>query len=414
METLTTPTSPHAPPAAAAPRLRPFPLLSDAAGLPHLVASFAARLPVAMLPLAVLLHGQHLTGSFAVAGLMLAAMSLGAALGAPLVGALADRWGPRRTVATMTVVAALTISALASFAWLPALPVAVLVGTALLVGASNAQVGAIARSGWSTRFSSQPHGARKVEVAMGYETVVDEVSFVVGPVIGATLATVVSPVAAIGAALAVLVLAQVSLAVLLGRHSLAVGRRGRGPVSPRLAVWVALSFLVGGVFGTVQTSLTAALAPTEHAPLTGVVYAFVGLGSAISGMLTHLLHRWPLPRRAVVFGLALAVMAVGLLGAGHLALLMAACAGIGLCVAPLLVAAFTGAERLASAGNTLVLTLLSAANVAGVGAGAAAAGFVVDGFGAPVALGLPIALGIACAVAGAVAAVLRADVPVAR
>lgn len=77
-------------------------------------------------------------------------------------------------------------------------------------------------------------------------------------------------------------------------------------------------------------------------------------------------------------------------------------------------AAFTGAERLASAGNTLVLTLLSAANVAGVGAGAAAAGFVVDGFGAPVALGLPIALGIACAVAGAVAAVLRADVPVAR
>ena len=91
------------------------------------------------------------------------------------------------------------------------------------------------------------------------------------------------PVAAIGAALAVLVLAQVSLAVLLGRHSLASGRRGRGPVSPRLAVWVALSFLVGGVFGTVQTSLTAALAGTEHAPLTGVVYAFVGLGSAVSG-----------------------------------------------------------------------------------------------------------------------------------
>ena len=237
METLTTPTPTHAP---SEPRLRPFPLLSDAAGLPHLVASFAARLPAAMLPLAVLLHGEQLTGSFAVAGLMLAAMSLGAALGAPLVGALADRWGPRRTVATMTVVAALTISALASFAWLPALPVAVPVGTALLVGASNAQVGAIARSGWSTRFSSQPHGARKVEVAMGYETVVDEVSFVVGPVIGATLATVVSPVAAIGAALAVLVLAQVSLAVLLGRHSPASGRRGRGPVSPRLAVWVAL------------------------------------------------------------------------------------------------------------------------------------------------------------------------------
>ena len=411
METLTTPTPTHAP---AEPRLRPFPLLSDAAGLPYLVASFAARLPAAMLPLAVLLHGQQLTGSFAVAGLMLAAMSLGAALGAPLVGALADRWGPRRTVATMTVVAALTISALASFAWLPALPVAVLVGTALLVGASNAQVGAIARSGWSTRFSSQPHATRKVEVAMGYETVVDEVSFVVGPVIGATLATVVSPVAAIVAALAVLVVAQLAFAARLATPTATTGRRPRGPVSPRLAVWVALSFLVGGVFGTVQTGLTASLTGTDHAPLTGVVYAFVGLGSAISGMLTHLLHRWPLPRRAIVFGLLLAVAAAGLLGAGHLALLMAACVGIGLCVAPLLVAAFTAAERLASSGNTLAVTLLSGANAAGVGAGAAAAGLVIDAVGVTAALGLPVLLGVACALVGLVARLVRADVPLAR
>ncbi len=412
METLTTPTAPARFDTGA--RLRPFPLLLDAAGPAWLVAAFFARLPIAMLPLPVLLHGQSLTGSFAAAGLMLAALSLGWAAGAPLIGAFADRWGPRRTVLAMTAAAVVTLSTLISFAWWPPVPVAVLVGASLLVGLSNAQIGAIARAGWSARFAAEPHGARKIEVALGYETVADEVSFVAGPVIGATLATLVSPVVAIGAALAVLVVAQLAFAARLATPTATTGRRPRGPVSPRLAVWVALSFLVGGVFGTVQTGLTASLTGTDHAPLTGVVYAFVGLGSAISGMLTHLLHRWPLPRRAIVFGLLLAVAAAGLLGAGHLALLMAACVGIGLCVAPLLVAAFTAAERLASSGNTLAVTLLSGANAAGVGAGAAAAGLVIDAVGVTAALGLPVLLGVACALVGLVARLVRADVPLAR
>lgn len=414
METLTpTPTSTR-PDAVADVRLRPLPLLLGTAGPLWLVSAFFARLPVAVLPLAVLLHGQHLTGSFAVAGLMLAAMSLGAALAAPIVGGLADRWGPRRTILTMTGVATLAISLLAAFAWVPGPPIAALVASAALVGAGNAQIGAVVRAAWSTRFAREPHGPRKIEVALGYETVVDEVSFVVGPVIGATLATVVSPVAAILTALAVLLVAQLGFASLVGGRSAASGRPTRGPFSPRLAVWVVLSFLVGGVFGTVQTGLTASLAGTEHAPLTGAIYAFVGLGSAISGMLTHLLHRWPLPRRAIVFGLGLAVMASGLLGGGNLALVIAACAGIGLCVAPLLVAAFTGAERLASAGSTFVLTILSAANVAGVGAGAAASGVVFDGYGPTAALALPSGLGVACAAVGTVALVVRADASITR
>lgn len=399
---------------AGAPRVRPLSLLVQTTGGAWLIAAFFARLPVAMLPLATIVYGSKLTGSFAVAGLMVAGLSFGGALSAPAVGMLGDRLGHRRTIVLLTAIAAVAIGILASWSWVPEPPVAALVASATLVGASNAQISAMARSSWSARFSGEGDGGNKIEVAMGYETVADEVSFVVGPMVGATLATLVSPLAAMFTALGVLLVAQLSFAGLSSPRNDASGRPGRGPVSPKVAVWVLLSLLVGGVFGSVQTGLTAVLADTAYAGMTGIVYGFMGVGSAVSGMLTHLLRRWPLPRRVVVFGLGLAIMAAGLLGAGNLALLIVACAGLGVCVAPLLVSAFTGAERLAAAGNMLVLTLLSAANIAGVGLGAAVAGFVIDGVGTAEALALPIGIGVVCAVVGVLAHLLRADVSVAR
>ena len=87
-------------------RLR-SPKLLAAPGAPALLAtSIVARLPLAMFSIALLVHAQQLTGSFAVAGAVSAAYALGSAASAPLLGGLVDRRGQTGVLvggATVTV-----------------------------------------------------------------------------------------------------------------------------------------------------------------------------------------------------------------------------------------------------------------------------------------------------------------------
>ena len=87
-----------------------YSLLVRNASLGWLASAFVARLPYSMLTLTLVLFGQELTGSFALAGLLVAAFSLGGALGAPVVGLLADRFGRRRALLAMTAAAAVSIA----------------------------------------------------------------------------------------------------------------------------------------------------------------------------------------------------------------------------------------------------------------------------------------------------------------
>lgn len=380
------------------------------AGPSWIASAFVARLPYAMLPLTMVLFGRALTGSFALAGLLMAAYSLGGASGAPIVGLLADRFGRRRALLALTAAAAVSIAALAALAFVPA-PLAVQVLVSAVVGACNGQVGAMARAGWSAALDEEPQGFHQVEVAMSYETVADEVSFVAGPILGATLAASLSPVFALGVAWVLLVVAQTAFAFQLPAARTTAGGRPHGRVPGRIAAWLAVSFVVGAVFGTTQTGLAALLQGTPDEVWTGVVYGAMGVGSALSGAFAHrLLRRWSLPVRVVGSGLVLAVLAAGLALTDRPWALALACFGIGLCVAPLLIAASTGTERLAEAGNTLVLTLLSTASMVGVGGGASAAGWLIDSLGASAALVAPSVLGVAAALAGILARVTRADV----
>ena len=88
-------------------------LTTPGAKLPVL-ASALARLPVAMIGLALLLYVQRATGSFATAGLTSAAALIGVSVGSVVQGRIMDRVGPTRP---LCVTATLTLLFVAAEVW---------------------------------------------------------------------------------------------------------------------------------------------------------------------------------------------------------------------------------------------------------------------------------------------------------
>ena len=74
------------------------------------VTSILARLPLAMLSIGLLVHAQHLTGSFAAAGVVTGVYAIALGVGGPLLGRLVDRRGQTSVLlASATVASALLV-----------------------------------------------------------------------------------------------------------------------------------------------------------------------------------------------------------------------------------------------------------------------------------------------------------------
>lgn len=150
-------------------------LTTPAAKWPVL-ASVLARLPIAMISLALLLYVQHATGSFAVAGLTSAAALVGVAFGSVIQGRIMDRLGPTRPLCVVAVLAVLFVTteivAVESHA-----PDAVLIALALGIGLSEMTVSSASRSLWVRLL---PPGPTR-QAAYAYEAISMEVFFILGP-----------------------------------------------------------------------------------------------------------------------------------------------------------------------------------------------------------------------------------------
>lgn len=365
----------------------PYRALLRTQGTSFVLLGFLGRLPTGVLPLALLLYAHQQLGSFALAGLAAAALSLGGGFGAVLIGHLSDTYGHRVVGVTATAVQTLALTGF----MLTCRPDAVLalpLACAALTGFANPQLGAMARARWSQASVRRPDREAFTASAMAWEGAVDEVAFVLGPV----LATVLAAVAAPAPLLVALVLAWVGqVGFALHRTALpplAMGRARRDDsplrVDAGLLTWLAVAAGgVGLIFGGSQTSVAAFFTLQGQEAVAGAVYAAMALGSAGMGLLSNRLPARLTPGvRIAVFGLGCALAAPLLtLGRGPISLALA-CLLVGVMVGPTLVSSFAAAERIAPPERTgTVMTVLSTAVVVGVAAGAAASGQVIEVLG---------------------------------
>jgi MFS family permease len=352
--------------------------------------SVVARLPLAMFGLALLVHTRHLTGSFAVAGLVSGAYAAAVGVGGPLLGRVADRRGQTLPLIGGAAVAAAVLTLLAL---LPAAtPSGVIVALAAVVGLATPPVAACARS----LLPALIRDAGALRAAYAVESAAIEVTFIAGPPLALGIGALWSTGAALAAGGAILLAATVAFALQpASRDARPHAESGAGPAgslcSPGMRTLVLILTAAGVLFGAVEVGVTAAAGPLGGNGVAAPLLALWGAGSMAGGIVTAKLGGAARSGRGL--GLTLAALA-----AGHLALGAVVGSPIGLgaviflagaWIAPAYTSIYSMVDDVAPRGTvTEAFAWLSTAAAVGAAAGSAVGGALIDSAGPQAAFGL--------------------------
>ncbi|MEU9219568.1 MFS transporter [Streptomyces sp. NPDC048376] len=375
--------------------------------VPHARRTFAAalvgRLSYGTVSLALMLSLTRSTGSYAVAGLVMAVFGATSVFLSPYRASLVDRHGPRRALLPMALLYAVLLCALAAVCR-PGTSESVLAVTAALAGACTPPLGPTMRAVWAELLPDR----RLLQRAYSVDGVAEELLFVSGPLLVGGIVAVASPV--VGVVLSAVLVAVGTLAFVTSPATAALRPAGReksdgpapgpgGPGQGRALLQPVVVAAAVGVSVSAVDLLVVAFAGERGLGDGAVawVLAALSLGSAVGGLANGAVA-WTSPTRArlpfFAAGVGLCLAAAGLApGLGTLVLAVM-CAG--LFVAPALTTAYLIADESVAPGfRVRAGAWCNTAVNAGMSAGAAAVGLLVE------RLPLPVCF----AVAGAVAAV---------
>jgi MFS family permease len=348
-----------------------------------LVPGFAARQPFAMLTISIVLLVQHTTGSYGAAGAAAAVTGVSMAFFAPYGGRLADRYGQRAVLVPgvlLHALSGLTLTALA----LAHAPLWALFAAAVPTGASVPQVGPMVRARWGVKLQGSP----LMTTAAAFESVTDELTFVVGPLLATALCTTVAPAAGLVTEASLTLLGGLLFAAQKGTQP-AVAATGHARVEHTSALRVpgvrvlAVAFLgIGSVFGGMQVSLAAFTESIGEPGLNGVLYGVFAAGNMLSGIVCGAVAWRMAPQRRLAVGYgALALTACGLWAAHSVVVLAGLGLLVGMCIAPALITGYTLVEGLVPAGaRTEAFTWLTGAVALGQAVAVTVAGQLEDRF----------------------------------
>ncbi|CAN5136785.1 MFS transporter [soil metagenome] len=356
-------------------------------------SAFVSRLPLSMAGIGIVLLVSDQTGAYGLAGTITAAYVLASAASAPIQGRLSDVHGQAIVLRTAGLLfgIGMTLTILSVKAdWAVPLPHL----CAALAGIGAPQAGSMVRARWS-HLLSEP---RQLNTAYALEAVVDELVFMVGPVIITLVATTISPV---------LGLVITAVAAFIGTFSLARQHRtepprvrhdegarpplGWGLLGPVMLASVGLGLL----FGSTEIVVVAFASEADQRGLAGVILAIWAAGSLVAGLLIGSL-RVPLAplRQLRISASLLAVAFVPLAYLDSVVFLSLGMFVAGFMISPSLIGAMSLiGEHVPPSRLTEGIAWTTTGLAAGVAPGAALAGWAVDHHGASAAFLVPLAAG---------------------
>ncbi|MFE0148957.1 MFS transporter [Nonomuraea sp. NPDC059007] len=379
--------------------LAPYRHLLACPGVPRLLAAgLIVKLGTPVLSLALLLAAVDRLGSYAVAGLVLTGHALALALCAPLGGRVADRYGPRRALKGYLAAHAL------AYALLLLTPPALMIGAAVLLGATTPPAGSVIRGAWPRLVPEA-----RLPAAYAADNAVNEMMFIAGPMLVPLLTLAVSAhnvVAAAGAAVLLGTALLLTSPAVRQAEPAAPGRfRLAGPLTHRPTLLL-LAVAASGTFtfGCLRVGAVASADAFGSAASAGVLMGLLSAG-ALVGTLGYGARSWPIAsgRFLVLFSLAESLLLLGAGWAPGFVTLAVLITLVGLATGPrdAVVPALL-ADRAPARYRTEVFAWLNTFMWAGYGLGTAVAGQLTGPGGNGAAGGDPAAF--VAAAAGAVLA----------
>jgi Major Facilitator Superfamily len=376
-----------------------------------LAGSVIARLPLTMIGIGLLVHVQHLTGSFADAGIVDGAYGLALGVGGPPLGRLADRRGQTGVLVATSVASGVLLVGLAA---LPiGAPVLCQVALAGALGLATPPVGACLRALLPDVLADPA----ALHASFAVDATAVELTWVAGPPLALALGSLVSSGFALAATGVVILAATAAFAAEPASRSwrpagAGQGARGGALRSPALRVLVVTLVAVGVLFGAVEVGIAAAAKELGSTASAGPILALWGGGSLLGGAVAARLGGGA--RTPAGLALVLAALAGGHLllvpASGSLLAIGAVVVVGGAAIAPTYAAVYAMADRAAPAGTvTEAFAWLGTAVAFGAAAGSGLAGVVVDAAGPIGAFGLGGGAGVAATVVVLVGAAALGD-----
>ena len=341
-----------------------------------------ARTAGAMFGVATVAMVAARRGSYELAGAVVAVGMVSLAVCAPVIGRLVDRYGQRRVAIPFFLWSGFwaVMTLLASWRGWPSW---VLFVTFPLCAAIPS-LGTMARARWAHIFAHDP---RSLHSAMSFEQVMEEVTFVIGPVVAIWLSTTIFPEAGF---LLATIMYTVGVLVFISARSTEppVVPHHERPTEhaytvPGLIPLAFIMVMTGAIFGVNEVVTLAVAQEAGQSNAAGPILALYAVGSAFAGLVFgHVSHGRNLLKLLILGTLGMAVLEAPVLVAGNLWVLAGVMLFAGMATAPTLITTMNLIERVVpkaqlNEGMTIVLTGL----IIGIAAGSAVSGAVVDRVG---------------------------------
>ncbi|MFJ9037719.1 MFS transporter [Streptomyces sp. NPDC102406] len=365
------------------------------------LAGFLGRMPLSMMGIGIVTMISQLTGRYGLAGALTATVALSAAAIGPQISRMVDRYGQRRVLRPATLVSLVAVAAMLLCAKYEAADWTLFVCAAFIGCVPS--VGSMIRARWAVLYQDTP---RQLHTAYSFESVIDEVCFIFGPIISIGLSTAWFPEA--GPLLAGCFLAAGVFWLTAQRatepvpHPREQDGGGSALRARGLQVLVVTFVATGAIFGAVDVVTVAFAEDQGHKSLASVVLAVYAAGSCVAGAVFGLLHFKGAPARRWLVGVvAMAVSMIPLQLVGNLAFLAVALFVAGLSIAPTMITTMALVEQhVPRAKLTEGMTWVSTGLAVGVALGSSAAGWVIDAAGAKAGYGVPGVSGAVAVVVG--------------